>query len=78
MAPGVDGRSLALTVWKAGRDGVGGAGNACEIAKTHKFAFDRVLGAETSQVDVFAEVSQLVQSALDGHVWSHPRISGHR
>ncbi|CAG9466804.1 unnamed protein product [Pedinophyceae sp. YPF-701] len=35
--------------------------------KEHAFAYDRVFGEATSQDAVFAEVSELVQSALDGY-----------
>jgi len=34
---------------------------------SHAFEFDRVLGPECSQLDVFEEVEGLVQSALDGY-----------
>jgi kinesin family protein C1 len=35
--------------------------------KRHPFAFDRVFGPKSKNQDVFGEISQLVQSALDGY-----------
>jgi len=35
--------------------------------KTHPFAFDRVFTPDSHNADVFEEISQLVQSALDGY-----------
>lgn len=35
--------------------------------REHTFSFDRVFGPGTGQQQVFAEVSELVQSALDGY-----------
>ena len=40
---------------------------ATEGIKDSTFAFDKVFGGQSSQADVFAEVSDLVQSALDGY-----------
>lgn len=36
-------------------------------AQKHSFTFDKVFVPNTSQEDVFIEISQLVQSALDGY-----------
>ena len=36
-------------------------------AKTYSFAFDRVLGQQSSQEQAFEDVSDLVQSSLDGY-----------
>jgi kinesin family protein C1 len=38
-----------------------------EVAKEHVFSFDRAFGPNTKQGEVYAEVDQLVQSALDGY-----------
>lgn len=38
-----------------------------ELTKTHPFSFDKVFGPDQQNAHVFEEISQLVQSALDGY-----------
>jgi len=46
-------------------------GNSCDscfvLGQKHSFKFDKVFIQDVSQEEVFVEVSQLVQSALDGY-----------
>ena len=55
MVPRMDLESLMPLVftWKPGQK--------------HSFMFDKVFIPDASQEDVFVEISQLVQSALDGY-----------
>lgn len=41
--------------------------NFCLTGQKYPFTFDKVFSFEASQQDVFVEISQLVQSALDGY-----------
>lgn len=43
------------------------AGSKGGDAQAHSFAFDKVFAPQASQAEVFEEISQLVQSALDGY-----------
>jgi kinesin family protein C1 len=42
-------------------------GGPVEREQTHKFNFDKAFGPSATQDEVFAEVSEFVQSALDGY-----------
>ena len=52
--------TFPLTLKAHARDG-GGSTNR------YTFAFDKVFDPEASQASVFKEISELVQSSLDGH-----------
>lgn len=58
---------VSLRISRAG--GGGGAQSAIgvERAEDHCFTFDRTFGPSSSQESVFQEVSEFVQSALDGY-----------
>lgn len=52
-----------VEIAQAGNGGPGTKGQA----QKHVFTFDRVFGPQSGQLEVFEEVSALVQSALDGY-----------
>lgn len=52
--------------------------NSLLSGQKHSFSFDRVFMPDESQEDVFVEISQLVQSALDGYkVFFLLQVSSH-
>jgi kinesin family protein C1 len=61
--PDVDKESKELEI--KGKEEKSSLGNISR--KTHAFTFDRVFGPESQNQEVFEEISQLVQSALDGY-----------
>jgi kinesin family protein C1 len=61
--PDVDKESKELEI--LGKEEKSSLGNITR--KNHSFTFDRVFGPESQNQEVFEEISQLVQSALDGY-----------
>lgn len=51
--------------------------NSHVSGQKHSFSFDRVFMPDESQEDVFVEISQLVQSALDGYKVTFLQVSSH-
>ncbi|EXB50942.1 hypothetical protein L484_021170 [Morus notabilis] len=53
--------------YPASMEALGRGIDLVQSGQKHSFTFDKVFMAEASQEDVFEEISQLVQSALDGY-----------
>ncbi|KAJ3089684.1 hypothetical protein HK102_005762 [Quaeritorhiza haematococci] len=60
--PDVDNKAIELT-----QSAESGSGSSKPIQKNYPFAFDKVFQPSSTQAEVFEEISQLVQSALDGY-----------
>ena len=61
-----DGNGEIKSIQLFGEDQISATGQS-RGAKEFRFDFDKVFPPQASQQDVFEEVSQLVQSALDGY-----------
>lgn len=59
-----EGECRSLRILSAERSSVSGSRSS---RQSHDYTFDRVFGPDSAQGDVFAEVEQVVQSALDGY-----------
>ena len=57
---------VSLRITKSGSGGATSAAGT-ERSEDHSFTFDRTFGPSSSQESVFTEVSEFVQSALDGY-----------
>ena len=58
---------VSLRISKAGSGGAITSATGAERPEDHSFTFDRTFGPSSSQESVFTEVSEFVQSALDGY-----------
>lgn len=63
VLPGSDGRGLLVT----GLPEVSATGGSKSVSKTWDFEFDKIFEDTATQPEVFSEISELVQSALDGY-----------
>ncbi|KAK9092153.1 hypothetical protein Syun_027064 [Stephania yunnanensis] len=64
-----DGADTEITVFSYPQsvELVGRAIDLTQSGQRHQFSFDKVFNPEESQEEVFAEISQLLQNAVDGH-----------
>ncbi|KAK9253064.1 P-loop containing nucleoside triphosphate hydrolase protein [Lipomyces tetrasporus] len=61
----IEGREIELT--GPSNESALGMAMGTVTTKTHVFAFDKVFGPRSNNQEIFGEISQLVQSALDGY-----------
>ncbi|KAK9363812.1 P-loop containing nucleoside triphosphate hydrolase protein [Lipomyces starkeyi] len=61
----IEGREIELT--GPSNESALGMAMGTVTTKTHVFAFDKVFGPRSNNQEIFCEISQLVQSALDGY-----------
>ncbi|KAK9493759.1 P-loop containing nucleoside triphosphate hydrolase protein [Lipomyces doorenjongii] len=61
----IEGREIELT--GPSNESALGMAMGTVTTKTHVFAFDKVFGPRSKNQEIFSEISQLVQSALDGY-----------
>ncbi|KAL5700214.1 Kinesin-like protein KIN-14C [Ranunculus cassubicifolius] len=62
-----DGAEASVISYPTSTDSLGRGIDLIQSGQKHQFTFDKVFTHDSAQQDVFVEISQLVQSALDGY-----------